>query len=349
MIRDRQVLDDSEAPDKELMLHRSEETQRMRDLLRDARRDETNCLLYVAGPPGVGKTMITRAVARQQSDAIWEKAYVECWGKSSNDILYSVAQQTTSPTIHRQSTPVGAVTDALMADPDTQRLVILDEADQLEDTSCLFTLATMPRTALILVGNHMTDLYEGMDDRVRSRAGVGHEIRFTTYSTVQLTEILQARAEHGLRDGAVDDRILERIALRAEGDARVAIRTLRVAAEAALDEYDSRWEMRDATISADDVPDATIVAKRTILEDLRDKFDDHQTTMLDVLIDDGGKLTTSEVFEEYSERMDDALSRRRMQDKFGKLIYYEAVRTEGTTSNKRYWANELLVEKVAAS
>lgn len=73
-----------------------------------------------------------------------------------------------------------------------------------------------------------------MEDRIKSRLNA-RQIEFNPYSVQDLVYILRQGAELALAPGTWAPRILEQIAKLAEGDARVAIQTLRNAAQFAED------------------------------------------------------------------------------------------------------------------
>jgi len=86
-------------------------------------------------------------------------------------------------------------------------------------------------TGLICISNTLGSLFD-LEERVRSRINP-RTIAFAAYSATEIAEILTRRAHLALASGACPAFLIKRIAGVCSGDARVAIQTLRNAAESA--------------------------------------------------------------------------------------------------------------------
>ncbi len=114
---------------------------------------------------------------------------------------------------------------------DTPLVLALDEIDQpspKERNSILYNLSEMQNVGLICICNSRQFLFD-LDQRIKSRLNVT-QIEFKPYSVSDLVYILTLRAETALVPRTWGKALLERISEMAEGDARVAIQTLKNAA-----------------------------------------------------------------------------------------------------------------------
>lgn len=121
--------------------------------------------------------------------------------------------------VHRQSTPTDELYTRLKKHVNSPYVLILDEVDQLEDDKVLYDLNSIPNVYLVMIANTEESVFYNMDDRVRSRLMGVKRLRFKEYTPDQLEDILSARADKGLRPGAIDRNGIKKIALSAEGDA----------------------------------------------------------------------------------------------------------------------------------
>jgi len=110
-------------------------------------------------------------------------------------------------------------------------LLILDEMDKpspKERDSILYSLCNLPRVGLICISNSCDPLFE-LDGRVRSRLNPALVV-FGAYTCEELVTILTDRAQEALADKSWGRKTLHQIAEVANGDARVALQTLKKAA-----------------------------------------------------------------------------------------------------------------------
>ncbi|NHN40516.1 AAA family ATPase [Halorubellus sp. JP-L1] len=316
---DSRVLDHREIPRQELVVHRSDELATLRQLLSRAEEGGTPSSIYLLGPSGVGKTMTAQVSLRQaQERASITSAFVNCWRYSSKrDVLLEVVDDTHPKAVHASSTPVAELQQRLDDDPGEPRIVILDEADQLQEPGVLYDLVDAPRTGVIAIANTEGALLQGVDDRIRSRFAAAHRLDFENYATAELVEILARRAEYGIDRGDVPEGVLDELAQAANGDARIAIAALRVAAESAINA--DRGE-----VAAVDVEDAVLEAHELVRAEHLERINDHQRALYDVIVEQGRVLTEALVGE-YQSRVADPMARRTVMKHLGKLEEYGLV------------------------
>jgi len=207
-------------------------------------------------------------------------------------------------------------------------VVVLDEVDQLEEKRLLYDLYRVSGLSMVLIANEEADLFARIDDRLGSRLRGGTRIRFAPYGIDELTAILRGRVERGLREGAIGEAGLERIADAAAGDARVTIGILRNAARRA------RREGHDH-ITAGDL-DAAIPAARTEIRQKHEtRLTDHQRTVYEV-VRERGEAAPGAIYEAYCERVEDPRTRRTVRNYLSKLVHYNLVEATGEGRGRTY-------------
>lgn len=189
-----------------------------------------NAWLY--GPPGAGKTGTSRYILRQLIQAYRVYGvYVNCWERNS---LYSVIEKIVNELriLGAEKPDTSFKMERLQRHlKDTPLVLVLDEIDQpppKERNSILYNLCGIESIGLICISNSRSFLYD-VDERVKSRLNPT-QIEFRPYSASDLVYIISLRAETALVPRTWDKGILEAISRMADGDARIAIQTLKSAA-----------------------------------------------------------------------------------------------------------------------
>jgi cell division control protein 6 len=235
IIRDARVLREQFIPGR--VLHREGQLDAVRDCLRPITRDMKPRNAFLYGSPGTGKTCIARFVAEELSahSASVRGSYINCWECSSRfKILYSILQDMgLTLSVHRKGTPTDELLESLRKRFEHQYcVIILDEADKIDEDRVLYDLADLQGACLILISNSETALHSA-DPRVRSRLASAEHVDFPAYREGEILDILRDRAEWGLLPGVIKTAQLGRISSASRGDARIAIETLRIVAEEA--------------------------------------------------------------------------------------------------------------------
>jgi Cdc6-like AAA superfamily ATPase len=320
----------SSVPDS--VIHRDDEVSQLSGILEPLTRGEQHDTVLITGSPGSGKTCIATYTVDQFCRKIPEvdAVYVNCWEDHSPfQTLYRIIDELGGAAdIHRQSTATDILLERLREYDDTHCVLILDEVDQLDDENILYDLLNLPRFSLLLIANREEDLLDGLDDRLASRLGGCERIHLDRYTVDELVDLLDERAAAGLVSRDMDRSGFERIADAADGDARVAITTLRIAARHADEEEVDR-------ITQDIVERALPEARRELRQEHVDRLTSHQEAVFRV-IEEQGRIAPQELFEEYRTRVEEPKSNRTVRTYLKKLECYNMIVAEGSTRDRMY-------------
>uniref|UniRef100_UPI003744064D Cdc6/Cdc18 family protein n=1 Tax=Halorubrum ezzemoulense TaxID=337243 RepID=UPI003744064D len=296
--------------------------------IEDGQRAE-NCFLF--GPSGAGKTTVARAAVRELRREVLDVpyAYVNCWRDyTRNAVLERLSRDLVGAAVPRFAS-TSTLLDRVHRDFNGPGVVILDEVDQLRETELLYDLHEFRGLSWIGIANDEIDLVTDLDERVRSRISVGYRVRFDRYGGDTIAEMLERRAREGLGPNGESDEVFETIAWLSDGDARMGITTLRVAARKASSEGLSNIPRRL-------VDDSISEAEREIARKTYSKLNDHQWVVVGVLQQDG-PLIQREPHERYSERHDDPVSLRYFRDAhLTNLEQYGLISTRRKSGKKLY-------------
>lgn len=339
MIRDARVLRAGFVPRE--VEHRDAEVNHLSSVLEPITAGEPADTAVVTGPSGSGKTCISKFVTERLREEVLdvEATYVNCWRNYTRfRTLYSILDDMGETLdIHRQSTPHDELVDRIQQYDGPRRVVILDEADQLEDPNVIYDLHSLPRFALICISNREEELFGGVDDRLVSRLRSSEHVRMDNYHDEQLFDILEARVKWGLERDVITDEQLYRIADAAAGDARLALGILRTAASTADREHLDR-------ITDDVLQDSAQDARVRIRQKSLDSLTPHQRTVYDI-VREHGPLGPSDIYEHYTRAVENPRTKRTVRSYLSKMAQYNLLAADGTSRDRTY----SLVEQRTAS
>ncbi len=328
IVRDMRVLTEQFIPSR--VLHREGQIQAIRDDVKPLLDGTRPRHVFIHGKPGTGKTCISRYVAGElesYSSSIVQ-SYNNCWETPSRfRILYNILKDVSrAPIIHRKGTPTDEIMDMIQRNLEEKTcVVILDEADKMEDERILYDLLSMQNVFIMMIANSSTALYD-VDPRIRSRLMSSDNIEFPQYRHQEIIDILKDRAEWGLFPDVVKNAQIERIAEGTKGDCRAAIDILRVCAEDA--ERKGESGITEAMIEAA-LPRAEFFEKQKSMGGLNE----HQKLILEIV----GEMKDVDSGELFSRLLD--LSEKRGLEKIvdrtfrnyaDKLVRYSFIKSSGT-------------------
>jgi Cdc6-like AAA superfamily ATPase len=229
IIRNMDVLTEHFIPSR--IIHRDGQLKTIRDDLKPIMNRMSPRNIFLHGKPGTGKTCMGRYVVSELKEQVpILSSYVNCWEcRSRFKILFEILQSLGKQfSVHRRGQPTDELLDILRNKvKDNYCVIILDEVDQLEDSKILYDLTNIPNVSLLMIANKETALHDA-EPRIRSRLISSDRIEFPIYKDSETLDILKDRAEWGLIPGVLKSAQLESIANAVNGDARVAINTLRI-------------------------------------------------------------------------------------------------------------------------
>jgi len=329
MLRDGTVFDEDHLPRE--IVGRNSQMNEVTDALapiEDGFRAE-NCFLF--GPSGAGKTTVARAAVRELRREVLEvpTAYVNCWKEyTRTGVLERVAQDLVGAAVSKKA-PARKLLDTIQSGLNSPSVIILDEVDQLQDKNILYDFHSISGLAFICIANREVDLLASLDERVQSRVSVGYRVQFDRYTVDTVTEILDRRATQGLESGAVEQTTLHQIAQMADGDARRAITSLRVAARKASVEGLS-------TIPSRIVKKSVLDAEKEVRQKAISKLNDHQRVLYEC-IENWGPLIQKDLYERYEEEHPEPISLRSLRKShLPKLLHYNLIEAERSGDGKTY-------------
>lgn len=335
MLQNARVLRSEFVP-RELQ-HRDHEHTALTEALDPLTRGDPADPVIITGPTGTGKTTLTKYTLDQlQESALGiETAVINCWqNHSSYRALFRILEHLgRTVDVHRQSTPQDVLLERLR-DYTDDCVVVLDEADQLDDKGIIYDLRQLPQFTLVLIANREEDLFGDVDARLQSRLHGTQTIQFDPYSVGELVAILQARADAAFaHPDAISTSLLREIADAAAGDARVAITILREAAKAA-DRTDHDQ------ITREDVEAAIPEGRQAVRNETKESLKPTQRTLYEIVeeyvVEHGEAMPPSALYEAYRGRAEDPVGNRQVRRHLNKLDHYELISIRGSSRDRRY-------------
>jgi len=299
--------------------------------------------VLVAGPSGVGKTVLVRhTLGRLEQYADVDHAHIECLGVDTKDVLQAALRKHRAPVDVDQDATVETLREQLEDTVRQPYILVLDEADALPDAGILDDFIDIPGVSIVAICHDEERWLARVTDDVRRR--IAAPVRLDRYGVSELSSILQDRADQGLRRGVVDDEQLRTIADEVAGVARYGIQALRAAAEFASDRGHGQIEEID-------VADSFERARRRIRRSSLDSLPFHHHVLY-ALIHRARTLPASDVHARYEELSEDVyyghdltpIGRRARRNKLAKLCEYDLVDFEDPPQNRVYYVLDETIE-----
>lgn len=277
--------------------------------------------IFIHGPPGVGKTLVCKRILKEHF--FRDYAYVNVWSKrTSHKIIKTILEHAGVLVDDRES--VEQLERRLRA-IDRRMIVCLDEADHLKDDDILYTLASNAH-GLILISNDAHS-FSDWDDRVRSRLLL-NEIEFKAYSNDEILSILCDRIACGLRPSSIDENLLRMVSRICNGDARIGLQTIKMAARQA----ESKGLTR---ITIDEIKDASKSVRKRTTPYLLSKLNEHQKAIFDIL-KKNGSMESGRLYAEYCKTVKDPVVDRAYRNHMERMEELGLVKSTGSGRWKKY-------------
>jgi len=257
IFKNHEVLRPSHIPDK--LPHRDYEIQFLGKALGSALRNNRPSNIFLYGKTGTGKTIVSKYVTKylqERANSIGKNIIVSLLNCVEIDTDYRVLARLCDligEPVPFTGLPTDEVFQRFKAKLDSKKqllIVVFDELDKLHQKSgdnVLYQLTRIntdlkkAQVSLVCITNDLS-FKETLDPRVRSSLSE-EELVFKPYNSLQLEDILTERAKEGFHEGVLTEGVISlcaALAAQEHGDARRALDLLRVAAEIAERENESK-------------------------------------------------------------------------------------------------------------
>ncbi len=243
--------------------------------------------LLITGKPGIGKTVATKHVLNeleQETNDILP-IYVNCWQKDTPyKIIISICESIGYRFTQNKNTDqlVKEVSGILNK---RSSVVVLDEADKIQDYQILYSLLEdLYRKAILLITNNK-DFLSNLDQRILSRL-MPETIEFRPYNQDETRGILKQRAEYAFSHSVLSDEALELISQKAyeKKDIRIGLFLLKESGNLAEQKLKRKIEKEDAEKAIEKLPEFKIKDSSLLTEE--------QNKILNLIKENTGKATT---------------------------------------------------------
>ncbi|ELZ05719.1 Cdc6/Cdc18 family protein [Natrialba aegyptia] len=343
MITDYAVLQTEIQPDREVIMQRDGKIDHLTAVLEPITHGVAPNGAFVYGPPGAGKTCAVRCVCDELENVI----FIDCLGSHArrsvlNRVLEGLGE---GNSLGRRSVSTDDLSARIRRTIDTPTVVVLDEADQLDELRVVHELYGIPELTLVLISNEPWREFDLRDveshPRLDSRIGSLGEIPFSAYTDSELVSILDKRASVGIKPGVVSQSDLEYIARQADNDAREAIAHLYHSVRNA--DQDGQETLTKAVIDRSK-PDAT----RHVIRSRLSSLSREQRLALECLAD-VGPATSGPIYECYNKRSASPVRDRTMRGWLPKFKKYELVTVSGPDYEPVYEVREVVIEELGVT
>ena len=297
IFKNKKILQSNYIPDE--IPHRNSEVSYIANILAPCLKGEKPSNLFIYGKTGTGKTCVVKHVVSEIDEVLKKNQkktkffYLNCKLKRISDTEYRLIAQVCrelGKDIPITGLPTEEVYNSfhkVIEDEKCNVVLILDEIDELVmkiGDGILYTLTRInselknSQLSIIGISNNVVFI-ESLDPRVRSSLSE-EELLFPTYNALQLQDILKKRCNLAIRDGCVEQGLIEKcaaFAAREHGDARRAIELLRVSAEIA----DRRNCDQIMVIHLDEAEDK--IERERIVEIIKSQPRQHQLVLFSIL------------------------------------------------------------------
>jgi len=270
---------------------------------------------FIHGPPGIGKTACAKYVIGKMKSFSVIPVYLNCWDYKTSVSLFAKLGSNLGGFVKRRGVSKDEIMERTFEMMNKRRksiVICLDEVDQLifHDRSSLYDLVRINEyvdvpVGLIFISNNKY-VFSELDERIKSSLDV-EEIEFRPYSLLEMKDILSERAKEAffsIESGAVA--LAANHAFKNGGDVRIGLECLRKAGRLAEDKGRKVVTTSDMKIVIKEVGNI----KREII---KERLNLDEKIILKIL-EEKGRVSTSELYKEYKNRIEFPVTKRRFRD-----------------------------------
>ena len=211
----------------EILPHREGEISEFFEMLKPILEGKRPTNLFIHGPAGIGKTAVSKFIARSFSEEGVRGIYINCWYQRTEVAVLAEALRQMSYPVPRKGRSVDELINDFFRNVEGEKLIIvMDEFDALTDEGALYVLSrSKVPIGVVLISNDQYSMRK-LDQRVRSSLSP-IEINFRKYSVEELINILEERATLAFKDyNPLAVRVAARLAYRNGSDVRFGLSLL---------------------------------------------------------------------------------------------------------------------------
>lgn len=319
IILDAGLFDEAFIPER--LVSREWQIKEIHKSLKSSKTGKPMKNLFVFGPPGVGKTIVTKWILKEHFSE--NSVYVNCWNnRTSHKIMEEILRQIGFMVHGREST-----SDLVKKFEKSKKKIIvcLDESDHMKDNDILYVLARN-LCGLIMISNQEFPM-SGMDSRIKSSI-LMDEIEFRPYNREEILEILKDRINYCFKPGTINHSLLTMVSGLCNGDARIGLQTLRIAA--------SEAELKgQSTITIEEIKVAARCTRKYRLSYLLGRLNEHQRAIYNIL-KQKKIMSSGELYEEYRKTSKHAIVDRSYRNYMQRMEELGLVKENGSGRWKKY-------------
>jgi cell division control protein 6 len=300
---------------------------------------------FLIGPPGIGKTCVTRFVFRELQNFAGEKVeaiFINTWDYNTAAALLTKVVIELGYPLPRRGLSKDEIVEKLVEVIKRKKkgiIIGLDEIDQLvkKDESGLYDLLRINQyvdspVGLVAISNY-EDEFSKIEPRINSSLDM-HQIKFKGYNLQEMKDILNERCKEAFRTGVVEEGVTllcANHAVKRGGDVRVGLECLRKAARVCEREDGDK-------LRAKHVKEILPTVKSLKLQIMRDRLEGIDKNIVEIL-KNKKEVVFSEFEEEYNKKHE-SLSHISLKNHIDYLESVGLVRTRedrtGSQGRKRY-------------
>ena len=307
--KNEQALSTEFLPD--FLPHRETQIQQLANNLNPAAKGRKPQNTFIVGPPGIGKTCVTKFVFRELQKFADEKVrtiFINTWDYNTGPSLLTKIVVELGYPLPRRGFSKDEIVEKLIEvlKKKNKGLIIgLDEIDQLvkKDDSALYDLLRINQYVNTPVGLVMISNYSGIfatvEPRIKSSLDT-EEIKFKGYSLQEMKDILNRRCKEAFRSGVVQEGVVllcANHAVNRGGDVRVGLECLRKAAKICEEQGDDK-------LRVDHVKKILLSVRAVKVQIMQDRLEGVDKNIVELLKKIRKEVTLSQFEKEYNKSFD---------------------------------------------